>query len=247
VDHNRKVAIVTGAASGIGQASAVRLARDAQLMALFDRDADGLQRTAAEIAVSGGEAESFEFDLREKKAIVEAVEGAARLGSISTLVNAAGVFSEGDIEDLGDDEWQRVLDINLTAAYRICRAAVPLMAQAGGGAIVNISSMGGRTKAVRASLAYVSSKGGLIAFTQTLAAQRGKDGIRVNCIAPGPVDTPMTVDNDLLTPEMIRTQIPLGRHGTPAEIAEIVAFLASDASSFITGETVNANGGMFTI
>lgn len=241
------MAIVTGAASGIGKASAVRLARDGLVVALLDRDDAGLGGTADEIAAEGGRSASLVADLRDSAAVSAAVEAASTSGAVRVVVNAAGVFSEGPIADLDEDEWERVMDINLTAAYRLCRAAVPHMARAGGGAVVNIASMSGRTKSVRGSVAYVASNGGLIAFTQTLAAQCGGDGIRVNCIAPGPVKTPMTEQHGLLESQMVSTMIPLGRAGTPAEIAEVVAFLASDASSFVTGETVNANGGMFTI
>lgn len=241
-----RVAIVTGAASGIGKASALRLARDGLAVALVDRDADGLAATASEIATTDGASQSLVADLQDRDAVAEAVAAAAAHGTVGVVVNAAGVFSTGPIGDLDEDEWDRVLDVNLTAAYRVCRAAVPLMARAGGGAVVNISSMSGRTKSVQGSVAYVASNGGLIAFTQTLAAQCGPDGIRVNCIAPGPVKTPMTERHGLLDPQMVDA-IPLRRAGTPAEIAEIVAFLGSDASSFITGETVNANGGMFTV
>ena len=241
------VAIVTGAASGIGRASALRLARDGFLAALLDRDADGLAATAEQIAAGGGASHAIVVDLRDGPGIAAAVHEAGALGPVGTVVNAGGVFSGGDIAELEEDEWDRVIDINLTAAYRVCRAAVPLMTATGGGTIVNISSMGGRTKAVKASVAYASSKGGVIAFTQTLAAQCAKHGIRVNCVAPGPVKTPMTDSYDPAETRMITSMVPLGRYAEPAELGEIVHFLATDASSFITGETVNANGGMFTM
>jgi NAD(P)-dependent dehydrogenase (short-subunit alcohol dehydrogenase family) len=241
------VAVVTGAASGIGRASALRLAHAGFLAALLDRDAVGLAATAGQIEAAGGASRSIVVDLRDGPGIAAAVREAGELGSLRTVVNAGGVFSDGDIVELEEDEWNRVIDINLTAAYRVCRAAVPLMTDAGGGTIVNISSMGGRTKAVKASVAYASSKGGVIAFTQTLAAQCAKHGIRVNCVAPGPVKTPMTDSYDPAETEMITRMVPLGRYADPAELGEIVHFLATDASSFITGETVNANGGMFTV
>jgi 3-oxoacyl-[acyl-carrier protein] reductase len=240
------VAIVTGAASGIGKASALRLAADGLIVGLLDRDSTGVDATIREIATSGGHGLPLVADLSDGDAVTEAVRTAAGVGVLRVVVNAAGVFSSGPIADLDEREWQRVMDVNLTAAYRVCRAAIPLMARARHGAVINISSMSGRTKSVKGSVAYVASNGGLIAFTQTLAAQCGPDGIRVNCIAPGPVKTPMTEAHGLLDGKTI-SAIPLGRYAEPSEISEVVAFLASDASSYVTGETINVNGGMFTI
>ncbi|WP_259313359.1 SDR family NAD(P)-dependent oxidoreductase [Capillimicrobium parvum] len=237
---------MTGAASGIGKASALRLAADGLIVGLLDRDGTGVDATIREIATSGGHGLPLVADLSDSDAVTEAIRTAAGAGALRVVVNAAGVFSSGSIADLDEREWQRVMDINLTAAYRVCRAAIPLMAHGRHGAVINISSMSGRTKSVKGSVAYVASNGGLIAFTQTLAAQCGPDGIRVNCIAPGPVRTPMTEAHDLLDAKTI-SAIPLERYAEPSEIAEVVAFLASDASSYVTGETINVNGGMFTI
>lgn len=240
------VMIVTGAASGLGAACARNLAAQGFLVGLLDRNDDGLNRVAVDIRRSGGKSSVIQLDLCDDSAIGEAVERLAALGSIRGLVNCAGVSSIGTALSIEMAEWDRVVGIKLRAAFALSKAVLPHMIEAGGGAIVNISSTSGRTKSIFASPAYAASNAGLIGLTMTMAAQSADKGVRVNCVAPGLIETPLIKNQ--YSPEQaaaMRAATPLRRGAQPEEIAEVVSFLLSDRASFITGETINANGGIF--
>ena len=243
----RPLAIVTGAARGLGAACARALCDDGFAVCLLDRDAEGLDRAVAGIAASGGSAEAMVVDLLDEAAVPRAVGGHPARGRLKALVNAAGLISLGTIEDITVDDWDRVLGVKLRGAFLTCKAAIPIMAENGGGAIVNIASMSGRTKSVATAPNYVASNAGMIGLTMTLAAQHARQNVRVNAVAPGLIDTPMLHAYRAEQLDAIRATIPVGRFADPAEIAAVVSFLVSDKASYITGETINANGGMFMV
>ena len=239
-------ALVTGAASGIGQATAMLLAGRGAAVACLDVNADGLAETAAAI---GERALPIPCDVTDLAAVEAAVsQAAADLGGLDAVANVAGVGDfTGDVAEIAPEEWARVLAINLTGPFHVSRAAIPHLRAAGGGAIVNVSSQFGLVGCL-ASPAYCASKAGLIGLTRAMAIDHTEEGIRVNCVCPGPVDTPMLAWTDA-TPELTarergRTQ---GRNlsdrsGRPEEIAATIAFLLSDDVGFMSGSVVAVDG-----
>jgi len=239
-----KTALITGAAGGIGHETARTLAAEGARVALADL---GSPRLDAAIAGLSG-ALRVELDVTSEDSVSVAVHHALDgLGRIDVLVNCAGIYRIGELADVDPTAWDQMLDINLRGTYLVCRAVLPAMIERQSGSVVNLSSISGRTKSTLATPSYVASKAGIIGLTMALASQNAKFGVRVNAVAPGPVDTDMirTLPEDL-KPGLIGT-IPLGRLGTTHEIAMAVAFLASNAAAFITGETLNVNGGAFMI
>ncbi len=240
-----QAAIVTGAGSGIGRAIALDLARADARVALVGRRAEPLEETRRLIADLGAPpALSLPADVADEAQVSAMVAAAlASLGRIDVLVNNAGVGHPGQIESTPPEEWDRVLDVNLRGAFLVTRAVLPWMRAQRSGVVVNVASISGQTGGVSASAPYAASKGGLIAFTKALARQMAAFGGRANAVAPGQIATTMSnVD-----PERIRfvlAQTPLGRLGTPEEVAHAVLFLASPAASFVTGHTLNVNGGI---
>jgi len=239
-----KTALITGAAGGIGHETARMLAAEGVRVALADL---GSPRLNEAIAGLPG-ALRVELDVTNEASVGTAVHHALNgLGRIDVLVNCAGIYRIGELADVDSTAWDQMLDINLRGTYLVCRAVLPGMIASQSGAIVNLSSISGRTKSTLATPSYVASKAGIIGLTMALASQNAKHGVRANTVAPGPVDTDMIRTlPDELKPGLIGT-IPLGRLGTTREIAMAIAFLASDAAAFITGETLNVNGGAFMV
>jgi NAD(P)-dependent dehydrogenase (short-subunit alcohol dehydrogenase family) len=245
-----KVAIVTGAASGIGRAAALALARDGARVALGDVDAEGGASAASEIAAGGGEASFHRADValtNDVRALVEAT--VERWGRLDVLVNNAGMAIGGSVTEISEDDWGRVLNVNLTGVWRGMRFAIPHMRRTGGGSIVNTSSVQGSVGFVGWA-GYAASKGGIDALTRQAAVEYAPSNIRVNAIVPGTILTPMNErivresDNGAEIEAGWLAMHPLGRLGRPEEVASAIVFLASDESSFVTGECLRVDGGM---
>ncbi|MBC3191858.1 SDR family oxidoreductase [Pseudonocardia sp. C8] len=244
---SRPVAVVTGASGGLGAACARVLADDGYDIELLDRDGPGLKSVADELGRTGATVGAHTVDLLDSDAVTAVFDGLPGRDRLRALVNVAGLISLGTITDITTEDWDRVLGVKLRGDFLTCRAAIPIMTANGGGAVVNCSSMSGRTKSVLTAPNYVASNSGVIGLTMSLANQHAADGVRVNCVAPGMIDTPML---EAYTTEQlagIRAAVPLGRFADPAEIAAVVGFLVSDRASYVTGETINVNGGMFMV
>jgi NAD(P)-dependent dehydrogenase (short-subunit alcohol dehydrogenase family) len=234
--------LITGAASGMGRATALMFAAHGARLALLDRDAGGLKSAGD---ATGGVA--LETDLTDENAVNAAVDRACEeLGGLDGVINAAGIMPTEDLAATSLKLWRNVIDINLTGMFLVCRAALPRMRAQGRGTIVNFASAAGLAPRGTAAIAYVASKGGVIAFTRTLAIDAAPH-IRVNSICPGTVDTPMTKDylrdaDGAVRPEVL-SAYALGRYAEPDEIARAVLFLTSDESSFVTGVALAVDGG----
>ena len=243
-----KVAAITGGGSGIGRATALMFAAEGSYVAVADLFADRAAAVASEIGAAGGRALPVQVDVAQASSVMAAVQAiVAAWGRIDVLVNCAGIYQRGTIEDIGERDWDHVLDVNLKGTFLFCKFVVPVMARNGGGAIVNVSSISGRTKSDLAAVNYVASKAGVIGLTMCLASQLAPKGIRVNCVAPGTIDTPMNADIPPEGREVLLRRCPMGRFGRPEEVAAAILFLASPLASYITGETLNVNGGVFMV
>lgn len=241
-----KVTIVTGAARGIGAAIAEAFGREGARVAGLDVDQAGLDAVIRGLTGRGADVLALPADVTRSADIGGAVEAVlARWGRVDVLVNNAGGFEViRATEDISEDEWNRILAFNLTSAFLCARAVLPIMRRQGHGRIVNLASVVGRGGAVRVTSHYAAAKAGVIGFTRHLALEVGGQGITVNAVAPGTTATDRVLR--ARTPEATRQvaeAIPVRRLGQPAEIAEAVVFLASDAASFITGATLDVNGG----
>lgn len=239
-----RIAIVTGASRGIGRAIALRLAESGADLLVLGTRADLLDKLVADIGALGRKAVSMTGDVADPDLADAAVAMAAReLGNVRTLVNNAGMNLRTPTLEMSLEDWQRVIDVNLNGTLHFCRAFLPGMVKAGGGAIVNISSTTAKTPHRNAAPAYGASKAAVNYLTMHLAQEFAAQKVRVNAVCPGPIETDMTAEWDEGYRARVIDGVPLGRLGTPWEIAETVAFLASDAAGFITGQTIDVNGG----
>ncbi len=244
-----KIAMVTGAASGIGRGISLRLAEMGAFVAVLDIDETKGRETAAEIEAHEGEAVFLKCDVRSAADCRRAVETVIeRSGKVDILCNCAGIAIRKDIVDLTEDEWDLALDVTLKGIYLLSREVVPHMIRNGGGSIINIGS-GWSLKGGPRAASYCAAKGGVVNLTRAMAIDHGKHNIRVNCVCPGDVDTPMLQsecaqlgeDREGFMREAANR--PLARVGTPDDIANAVLFLASPMSSWITGAALVVDGG----
>jgi NAD(P)-dependent dehydrogenase (short-subunit alcohol dehydrogenase family) len=244
-----KVAIVTGAASGIGRGISTRLAEMGAFVALLDIDDIKGRESAAEIEAHGGGVVFLNCDIRSAAECRRAVETIIqRSGKIDILCNCAGIAIRKDIVELTEDEWDRALDVTLKGIYVLSRDVVPHMMRNGGGSIVNIGS-GWSLKGGPRAASYCAAKGGTVNLTRAMAIDHGKNNIRVNCVCPGDVDTPMLRSESAQLGEDVQAFMreaanrPLGRVGTPDDVANAVLFLVSPMANWITGAALVVDGG----
>jgi len=243
-----QVALISGGGNGIGRAVAQRMAAADMVVVIADNDRAAAEQVRGEIVGKGGKADALAFDVRvasEVKAVV--MESARRFGRIDVLANiAGGSFYTKRIEDFSWLEWKEVIDINLKGTFLMCREVAPIMQRQKSGRILNTASNYALTgSAMRTP--YSAAKAGIIAFSKSLAQELAPDGIFVNTVAPGPTDTPRVMGKE--SPEARRqrwSQIPLGRTGSPEDLAEMFYFLSTAESSWITGQTFHVNGGLVT-
>ena len=243
VDLSDKVALVTGAGRGIGKAIAAALAGSGAVVAVNDIDAASAERTAGEL---GRGARAFPADVGDPGAAARLVEEvAARFGRLDILVNNAGIEPKAPVLDLSVADWQRTLDVNLSAAFYTSQAAGRIMRAAGGGAIVNIASIAGHNIPLPNRSSYVASKAGLIGFTRECAREFAAYGIRVNAVCPGVIETEMTAESRSNAAQLEKwlADIPQGRLGQPPDVAGLVLFLCSDGAAYLTGQAINVDGG----
>lgn len=240
-----RVALVTGASQGIGRAVALKLAAEGATVALAARSQGKLAEVVGEIEAAGGKAQAFALDVSsEDSAKTGAKAVLAAWGKIDILVNNAGITRDGLMLRMKRADWDDVIGTNLTGTFMLSQVVASAMLRARYGRIVNITSVIGQI-GQGGQVNYAASKAGLIGMTRAMARELASRNITVNAVAPGYIETPMTA---ALTEEQrkgIEAEIPLGRTGSPADIANAVAFLASEAASYITGHTLNVNGGMY--
>ena len=240
-----QVVVVTGASRGIGRAIALVFAQAGAKLALVSRTADALEAVAAEVRAVGAEALVLPTDVAVEAEVDQAIDRVvAEWGRVDVLVNNAGLIGFGPLHEIEPPAWDKVMGANLTGAYLCSRAVAPVMEKNQAGRIVNITSVSAQTGGVSGGVHYTASKGGLTAMTKTLARDLAPHNITVNAISPGQIDA----DPELLTPEQrekVMAMIPLGRLGEPEEIAYAALFLASPMADYITGTTLDVNGGIF--
>ncbi|MCH8100069.1 MAG: SDR family oxidoreductase [Proteobacteria bacterium] len=244
-----KVALITGGTSGIGSATAIRFAAEGAAVAITGRNTERGEQVVRDIIANDGEALFIESDVRSaadcRRAVDQTLE---RFGKIDVLFNNAGVFHPKSIPDLTEEEWDETIDSSLKGAFLMSKYVLPSMIERGSGSIIHTSSGWGILGGDKAA-AYCAAKGGLIVMAKAMAIDHGPDGIRVNCVCPGDVLTPMLADDAAKRGmswddyEVVAAERPLGRIGTTEDIANAVLYLASDESSFVTGDALVVDGG----
>jgi 2-hydroxycyclohexanecarboxyl-CoA dehydrogenase len=247
MSFNGKVAIVTGAASGIGLATAKRLAREGARVAIWDLNEAGAQAAAAEINQAGQQAIASRVDVSRRDQVDAAVkEIHARFGPVGILVNNAGMTLFRNFMEMDEETWDKVMTVNLKSMLVCTQAVLPDMIEAKWGRVVNVSSSSAQTGSARMSC-YAASKGGVIAFTKALAQELAATGITVNNVPPGFVDTPMLRGSDIgKVVDQVAAASPMKRAGQPEDMAAAIAFLASEDAGYITGHTLSVNGGRYS-
>jgi 3-oxoacyl-[acyl-carrier protein] reductase len=246
IDFKDKVAVITGGARGIGATTAEAFYRAGAKVALLDLNGEECESRARSMDSSGNSVMALQADVADETQVKEAVNQIVEIfHRIDILVNNAGILHHVPIEEKTVDDFERIVKVNLTGAFIMCKAIVPVMKKQGGGKIVNISTLGARTGRPGVALDYAASKAGLIGLTQTLAKEAGPDGIYVNAIAPGPILTELTKQ----VPKEVFAKWNVGRavnkDGLPEDVANAVIFLASEMADWITGVTLDVNGGIF--
>ena len=244
-----RVAVVTGGGSGMGRAICRRLAAAGHAVAVLDVDGDATERVAKEVEADGGRAIPVAVDVSDRAAVDAAMDEArGAFGPVGILVTSAGIEGFVSFLDISVEAWERMLAVNLTGTFHCVQSVVPDMIDAGWGRIVTISSSSAQSGTKRMSH-YVASKGGVIAFTKALALDLASKGITVNTIPPGAIDTPMmrrpVESGAMASLDQVVARAPLGRLGTPEDIAAACAFLCSEEAGYITGQQINVNGAWY--
>ncbi len=240
----RRIALVTGSSRGIGRAIALQLAQDGYAVAVNGRSPESVRAVAAEIIARGGDAKGYVCDVTDAEAVARMGDAVEReLGTVTALVNNAGIAQQKLLTDVTDTEWRRMMASHVDGAFYTCRRFLPGMIRRQTGSIVNISSMWGQVGG-SCEVPYSAAKAALIGFTRALAKEVGPSGIRVNCVAPGVIQTDMMAGFDEAALQELREETPLCRLGTVQDVAQAAAFLLSDAAGFITGQVLAPNGGM---
>jgi 3-oxoacyl-[acyl-carrier protein] reductase len=242
-DFSGAVVAVTGAARGLGRATAGAFAGAVARVAILDIDGAGAAASAADC---GNGARGFPVDVSDERSVAAAFAGVrASLGAVTILVNNAGVCGQEGFEDLGSAAWHRTLEVNLTGAFLCMKAVVPGMIERGGGRIVSVGSLAGRSGGITVSAAYAASKAGIAGLTRAVARQLASHGILANCVAPSTLETEMTAGWPAESLARLRAGAPLGRLGTPDDVVGAVLFLASPEAGYITGATLDVTGGVY--
>ena len=246
-----KVAIITGAATGIGRATALLFAKEGASVVVADINEDDAQRTVADIEDKGGSARFVQTDVSEAEDVQALMERSAEeMGGIDVIVNNAGAQRSGAVTEFEESEWDLLMRVNPRSCFLGAKYGVPYLRERGGGSIVNVSSLAG-LKGGPGMTAYSASKGAIIAFTRALAEELAPDNIRANSVCPGWIDTPFNepaiefMGGRAQQEEMVQQTVPLKRQGTPEEIAPGILYLASDASYYVTGQELIIDGGFF--
>jgi meso-butanediol dehydrogenase / (S,S)-butanediol dehydrogenase / diacetyl reductase len=245
-----KVALITGGGTGIGRAIALAFAREGSSVALAGRRMEKLREAAREIEREGGQGKAIACDVTRSKDAVRAVgEAVERFGRLNVLVNNAGALHVSTVEGISEEEWDRVMTVNVKGPFLMSRAVLPEFRKCNGGAIVNIGSVLGLV-AMKDRAAYCASKGGLTMLTKAMAIDHAQENVRVNCICPAIIETELVkglfskgAEGEALRKARLAT-IPLGRFGRPADVAEMAVFLASEESSWLTGAAIPLDGGL---
>ena len=239
-----KVAIVTGAGRGIGKAIAIALAREGASVIINDVDIQTAEKVTKEIKSLGWKALAIQVDVSDSKEVDRMVQVVlSKFKRIDILINNAGIIKRGSIEDLTEEDWDKVMDVNLKGAFNCAKAVVGIMKKQRYGKIVNISSIAGKIGDLASAPCYGASKAGMISLAKSLAEELAPYNINVNVVAPHAIKTDMSREWSDEKRRSIIAEIPLGRMGEPEDIAEAVVFLVSDKAKFITGEVLDVNGG----
>jgi 3-oxoacyl-[acyl-carrier protein] reductase len=239
-----RVAIVTGAARGIGKAITLTFLREGGKLAIIDSDRERLEILKKEFEKENKEVIVIPCDITKSSDVKEMiVQVHKKFGRIDILVNNAGIIRRGTIETVTEEDWDRVIEVNLKGTFNCCKAVAGIMKQQGYGKIINVSSIAGKMGDITSAPGYGPSKAGVDALTKTLARQLASYGINVNAVSPHAIETEMSAQWSEERRKEIIASIPLGRLGKPEDVAEAILFLASDEASFITGEILDVNGG----
>ena len=243
-----KTAIITGGGRGIGRAITLALARKKfKVVATYVTGRDCCERTAADVRELGGEALVVQTDVTKRESVRQLISTATeKFGRIEVLVNNAGILQQKPFNTISDEDWETMLATNLKSVFLCSQESMPVMVRQGGGSIINISSSGGQLGGMLA-VHYAVSKAGVISLTRSLARVGAPDGIRVNCVTPGLIETEMSQKeiHSEVGQKKINREIPLRRAGLASEVAGAVAFLASEEAAYITGQSINVNGGLY--
>lgn len=245
-DLKGDIAIVTGGSKGIGKAIVYALAVAGAVVVIADIDEENGKSICKELSGNGFQAEIIKTDVTNSKSIDELMNYTVdKYGKVDILVNNAGILGDAVITEISDETWDTLMGVNLTGAFYCCRAAVHHMLGKGKGKIINVASVGGKQGIYLAGVHYAASKGALLALTRHLAMQVSPKGIYVNAVAPGTTETEMIKNRSEEKKKYIISRIPVGRMGKPEDTAAAVLFLASKAGDYITGETIDVNGGLY--